>query len=98
MCSIRCPLTSGGAILSPCERIPAKLVTLDPCQSSIRLGNARNGLNRFASPFRATLNTSWISNEYWVWVEACVFFTYSSITLNSSVDFSNTSISVFNFL
>ena len=89
---------SGGAILSPCDRMPAKFVTLDPCQSNILFGRARNGLNLLASPLRATLNTSAISREYWVCVEACVFFTYSSITLNSSVDFSNTSISVFNFL
>lgn len=35
---------SGGAIRRPWDRIPAKLVVLDPCHSSLRLCSCRNGL------------------------------------------------------
>lgn len=35
---------SGGAIRSPWDRMPAKLVVLDPCHSSLRLCSCLNGL------------------------------------------------------
>ena len=42
---------------SPCDRIPAMLVTRDPCHKSLRLGSFENGLKRCDSPLRTTLNT-----------------------------------------
>ena len=60
-CTIRneLPVTgaSGGAMRSPCERIPAMLETRDPCHKSLRLGRLEKGPNLCASPFRTTLNT-----------------------------------------
>lgn len=41
----------------PCDRIPAKLVTREPCQSKRRLCSLRNGLYRLFSPSRITLKT-----------------------------------------
>lgn len=40
-----------------CDKIPAKLVRREPCQSNFRLCNFLKGLYLFSSPLRLTLNT-----------------------------------------
>ena len=57
---------SGGAIRRPCDRMPAKFVTLDPCQSSLRFPRLFLDMNVFSSPWRFTLNIfDWKKKSHW---------------------------------
>ena len=48
---------SGGAILNPCEIIPAKFVRREPCHNSCLLGKSLKARYRFFSPCLSKANT-----------------------------------------
>ena len=54
---------SGGAILSPLDKIPTKLVIRDPCHRSILLESFSCGRKRSVSPSLLQLNT-YIGHNY----------------------------------
>ena len=75
---------SGGAIRSPCERIPTQFVRREPCHSSWRLPSFERCAA--ASPSREARKT-WVTfSLYWLCVLAWVLRTYSSTIATSSAD------------
>ena len=54
----------------PVERMPTKLVSLDPCHRSLLFLSLAKGLNRSASPARSTAKRSSIDRVYLEWVGA----------------------------